>query len=122
MKLRKNNSIDENQVQEHARKEEGSLSRGRRALRQNLLILYLGNSNLDSAVIGWSVYEGTGTGALTTGENGKAPYHTGLEALRDGWRVISYPSIPQPFPGHEYETSYLKFEFVFEKLEEIDVT
>ena len=93
----------------------------RRALRQKLLVLYLGNSNLESAVTGWSFYDGTGKEKYTASGNAVPPYPNGLAALLDGWRVIVYPPLRPPYPGQEYELSYLPFEFVFEKLEEIDV-
>ena len=37
-------------------------------LRQKILILYLANSALDSEVKGWTLYDGTGLAAHTTGE------------------------------------------------------
>lgn len=95
--------------------------------RQKVLILYLSTSALDSDVKGWSMYDGTGQDAYTTGdaigdgsgENMTAPYATGLEALKDGWRVIQFPQLNPPYPGEEYSTSFLKYEFIFEKLESI---
>ena len=52
--------------------------------RQKVLVMYLANSALDSAVVGWSIYDGTGREAHTTGDGDTQPYHTGLDALRDG--------------------------------------
>ncbi len=93
---------------------------GARAHRQSILVLYLGNSSLDSAVVGWSFYRGSPqTHAFDDAL--KAPFHTGVEALREGWRLISYPQMPPPRLGQEYDTGYLRFEFVFEKWEECDV-
>jgi len=93
----------------------------RRALRQKLLVLYLGNSNLESAVVGWSFYDGTGKEKYNASGDAVPPYPNGLAALLDGWRVIVYPPLRPPYPGQEYELSYLPFEFVFEKLEDIHV-
>jgi len=92
-----------------------------RALRQKLLVLYLGNSNLESSVIGWSLYDGTGKEKFVAQDNAAPPYSSGLAAMLDGWRVIVYPALRPPYPGQEYELSYLPFEFVFEKLEELHV-
>jgi len=89
-------------------------------LRQKVLVLYLSTSALDSDVKGWSIYDGTGKSAHTTGDSfGEPPYPTGLDALKDGWRVIQFPQLIPPYPGEEYSTSFMKYEFVFEKLEEI---
>jgi len=86
------------------------------AVRQQVLVLYLGTSALDSHVVGWSVYDGTGRTSPTTGDSDEPPYGTGLAALQDGWRLIQAAQLLPPYPGHEYDTSFLKFEFFFEKL------
>ena len=88
-------------------------------IRQKVLMLYLHTSALDSRVLGWSMYDGTGKSAHTTGDSDQAPYDTGLDALKDGWRLIQHPVLIPPYPGEEYTTSFMKYGFVFEKLEEI---
>ena len=88
-------------------------------LRQKVLVLYLHTSALDSAVKGWAIYDGTGKEAHTTGDSTEPPYQTGLDALLDGWRVIQIPTLIPPYPGDEYSTSFMKYGFVFEKLEAI---
>jgi hypothetical protein len=88
-------------------------------LRQKVLVLYLDTSALDSNVRGWSIYDGTGKEAHTTGDSFEAPYTTGLDALKEGWRVIQFPQLIPPYPGEEYSTSFMKYEFIFEKLEEV---
>ena len=88
------------------------------ALRQQVLTLYLSTSALDSRVLGWSVYDGTGKHPRTTGDSDSPPYETGLAALRDGWRLIQHPVLIPPYPGEEYSTSFMKYGFVFEKLED----
>ena len=89
-------------------------------IRQQVLTLYLSTSALDSGVLGWSIYDGRGKEAHTTGDGDAPPYNTGLEALRDGWRLIQHPVLFPPYPGEEYTTSFMKYGFVFEKLEAID--
>ena len=89
-------------------------------LRQKVLVLYLSNSALDSRVKGWSVYDGTGREAHTTGDSGVAPYKSGLDALKDGWRMIQFPQLIPPYPNMEYSTSFQMYEFVFEQIEQID--
>ena len=88
-------------------------------LRQKILILYLANSALDSEVRAWTRYDGTGKEWPTTGDSDSPPYDTGLEALLDGWRVIQFPQLIPPPPGTEYSTSFMRFEYIFEKLEEL---
>ena len=88
--------------------------------RQKVLMLYLANSALDSAVVGWSIYDGTGREAHTTGDGDTPPYQTGLDALRDGWRLLQISQLIPPYPGDEYRTSFFKHECVFEQLEMID--
>ena len=87
--------------------------------RQKVLVLYLESSALDSGVKGWSLYDGTGQESHTTGDSFEPPYKTGLDALKDGWRVIQFPQLIPPYPGEEYSTSFMKYEYVFEKLEEL---
>ncbi|MEQ7011177.1 hypothetical protein ABN028_33890 [Actinopolymorpha sp. B17G11] len=88
-------------------------------LRQQVLVLYLATSALDSSVIGWSVYDGTGRTAPTTGDADEPAYDTGVAALQDGWRLIQAAQLIPPYPGHEYDVSFLKHEFWFEKLVDV---
>lgn len=88
-------------------------------LRQQLLVLYLGTSALDSGVIGWSRYDGTGRSRPTMGDSDEPPYATGLHALLDGWRLLQLSQLQNHPHGHEYDTGYLPYEFVFERLVDI---
>ncbi len=87
--------------------------------RQKIMILYLGSSALDSNVKGWTFYDGTGQEAHTTGDGSERPYATGLDALQDGWRVLQFPQLIPPYPNMELTTSFIMYEFIFEKLVEI---
>ncbi|MET8764044.1 hypothetical protein [Lentzea sp. NPDC004782] len=86
------------------------------SLRQQVLVLYLATSALDSPVVGWSRYDGTGATRPTTGDSDEPPYADGVAALRDGWRLIQASPLLPPQAGAEYGTSFLKHEFFFEKL------
>jgi hypothetical protein len=86
--------------------------------RQRVLVLYLATSALDSKVVGWSQYDGTGRTTPTSGDNDEPPYTTGLDALLDGWRLFQASQLLPPSPGHEYDVSFLKHEFFFERLVE----
>ncbi|GAA1688714.1 hypothetical protein GCM10009765_42720 [Fodinicola feengrottensis] len=85
-------------------------------VRQQVLVLYLATSALDATVVGWSRYDGTGQTKPTTGDSDGPPYETGVAALQDGWRLLQMSPLLPPQPGHEYDVSFLKHEFLFEKL------
>jgi hypothetical protein len=85
-------------------------------MKQRVLVLYLASSGLDANVVGWSSYDGTGRTDPTTGDGDEPPYQTGVDALRDGWRLFQASQLIPPYPGHEYDVSFLKNEFWFEKI------
>ncbi len=88
--------------------------------RQNVMVLYLANSALDSRVVSWARWDGTGRTDHVPGGDEEPPYDTGLDALRDGWRLIQMSPLLPHASGAEFTTSYLKYEFVFEQLAEAD--
>ena len=88
------------------------------AARQKVLVLYLANSALDSPVIGWAFYDGTGETRPMAGDRDEAPYRTGVAALKDGWRLIQASQLLPHGHGEEYDLSYLKYEFLFEQMVE----
>ncbi|MFG3054741.1 hypothetical protein ACGFZP_27835 [Kitasatospora sp. NPDC048239] len=85
-------------------------------LRQQVLVLYLADSRLDSHVVGWTRYDGTGRTSPTTGDSDEPPYGSGVEALWDGWRLFQAAQLIPPYPGHEYDVSFLKHEYFFERI------
>jgi hypothetical protein len=90
-------------------------------IRQKLLVLCSSDPNLHSRVVAWAEYDGTGRTRQTTGQEEEPPYPSIVAAMQDGWRVIQFPQQFPSYPGMEYTTSYLRYEYVLEKLEEIDV-
>jgi len=83
--------------------------------RQRVLVLYLADSSLESNVIAWAQYDGTGETLHMSGDGDEPPYPTGLDALLDGWRLFHMSSL-RPEPRDDpFATSYLKYEFAFEK-------
>lgn len=42
-----------------------------------------------------------------------------MAALRAGWRLIQAAQLLTPFPGHEYDVSFLKHEFFFERIVDV---
>lgn len=82
--------------------------------RQQVLMLWLASPSLDSRVLGWSFFDGTdGAGPQPEGDQ---PYDSGVAALRAGWRLIQMSPLFPPVPGQERETSFLKHEFLFERI------
>ncbi len=87
-------------------------------VRQQVLMLWLASSGLDGRVLGWSFFDGTnGAGPQPDGD---PPYATGTVALVAGWRLLQMSPLSPPTPGHERETSFLKHEFVFERLVDLE--
>ena len=89
------------------------------ALRQKLLVLYAHSPDLNSATVAWSIYDGTGEENPTSGDSDEPPYGSVVAAMLDGWRVIQFPQQHPAFPGLEYHTAYLKYEYVLEQLVEV---
>jgi hypothetical protein len=84
------------------------------SVRQQVLMLWLASPSLDARVLGWSFFDGTaGAGPQPSAD---PPYDSGVAALLDGWRLLQMSPLIPPTPGHERETSFLKHEFVFERL------
>ncbi len=88
-------------------------------LRQKLLVLYSHTPDLNSHVTAWAIYDGTGKEHHTTGDSDTPPYGSVLDAMKQGWRVIQFPQLFPAYPGMELNTSYLRFEYILEKLEEV---
>lgn len=87
--------------------------------RQRVMVLYLENSALDSRVVGWSLYDGSGAQNHMAGDAEQPPYATGLAALRDGWRLIQASPLLPHASGDEFRTGYLKYEFFFEQIVDV---
>ncbi|AKU19292.1 hypothetical protein VV02_24830 [Luteipulveratus mongoliensis] len=85
-------------------------------MRQQLVVLYLASSTLDSSVVGWTRYDGTGRSRPTTGDSDDPPYATGLDALLDGWRLLQMSQLLPHAKSDEYDVAYLPYEFLFERL------
>ncbi len=88
--------------------------------RQQVLMLYTRSSALDSEVVAWAIYDGTGAVTHYAGDQDVAPYSTGVDAMQAGWRVLQVSQLNPPHPGAEYQTSYLPFEVMLEKWIKLD--
>jgi hypothetical protein len=88
-------------------------------LRQRLLVLYAATSSPESDIGAWSIFDGTGRQVHMAGDQDQPPYASVTAAMRDGWRIIQLPQLQPAPPGAEHDTSFLKYEFVLEKLVEV---
>jgi hypothetical protein len=87
------------------------------ATRQQVLLLCLRTPELDAPVTAWSFYDGSGRrDSLGADRHGQPPYADGVAALEDGWRLIQMAPPTPPPPGAVHQVSFLKHEFVFERL------
>ncbi len=93
-----------------------------RKTRQQLLILCTASPNPESHVVAWSLYDSSLSKdalQMRTGDSVEPLYRTVLDAMRDGWRVITYPVTPYYDYGHENETGHIPNEFVLERMVEV---
>lgn len=84
-----------------------------------MLVLWLANSAVDSPVIAWAEYDGTGEVRHMAGDADEPPYRSGLDALKDGWRLFQASQLNPHERGAEFDVSYLKYEFWFEQIVEM---
>jgi hypothetical protein len=89
------------------------------AFRQKVMLLYLADSNLEASVVAWTQWDGTGETQHMSGDADAPPYPTGLDALLDGWRLFQLSPLRPEESGQEFRTSYLKYEFAFERWVEL---
>jgi hypothetical protein len=83
--------------------------------RQEVLVLYLANSSLNSRVVASSRFSGNAAADTLAGDESDQPYSTGTDAMRDGWRLFQASNVPSPALGAEHRASALTNEFWFEK-------
>lgn len=91
--------------------------------RQQILILHLSTSDLDSRTVAWALYDGAkakGERQMQTGDEDQPPYESVLDAMRDGWNVIQIPSLPLYRTGFEHDLGHLPYEYVLERKVTID--
>jgi hypothetical protein len=91
--------------------------------RQQILILHLKHSDLDSSTVAWALYDGTlpkGAQQMNSGDGEKPPYRSVLEAMQDGWFIIQLPTLPYYIRGEEHEVGHLHYEYVLERRVKVD--
>ena len=53
---------------------------------------------------------------MQSGDQDEPPYQSVIDAMRDGWRVIQAPRLPDSPTSHE--TGHLLYEYILEKLDD----
>ncbi len=92
-------------------------------LRQQILILHLSNSELDSQTVAWALYDGAAPAdkiQMQSGDQDKPPYRSVLDAMRDGWFVMQVPTLPYYVRGHDHEVGHLPYEYALERKVEVE--
>ena len=85
--------------------------------RQRLLYLHTRAPSITAAVIGMAQHEPVRDGCDTLHTRTEWPYATVHEAIVDGWQVIHFPNLMAPYDDREL--SYVGYEFILQKLEEV---
>ena len=80
--------------------------------RQDLLYLQSAGLNPEWALLGMRMFVG-GSWATEPQSEDQWPYQSVAEAIKDGWRIISFPN--QALCLDENRTQGLGFEFILEK-------
>ena len=92
-------------------------------LRQQILILHLAKSSLESNTVAWALFDGAAPAEkqqMQSGDEETPPYASVLAAMRDGWNVLQVPTLPIYIPGHEHEGGHLPYEYVLERKVDLD--
>ena len=87
--------------------------------RQNVLVLWLADSAMDAPVVAWSKWDAAGEHHMA-GDEEVPPFRNGVDALKAGWRLFQASQLNPHYPGVETQTAYLKYEFWFEQIVEVD--
>ncbi|MCE7983907.1 MAG: hypothetical protein DYG89_22260 [Caldilinea sp. CFX5] len=85
--------------------------------RQRLLYLHTRAPSITAAIIGMAQHEPVRGGCDTLRTRTDWPYETVHDAIVDGWQVIHFPNLMAPYDDREL--SYVGYEFVLQKLEEV---
>lgn len=85
--------------------------------RQRLLYLHTRAPSVTAPVIGMAQHEPVAGGSDTLHTRSEWPYETVHDAIVDGWQVIHFPNLMAPYDDREL--SYVGYEFILQKLEEV---
>jgi hypothetical protein len=88
--------------------------------RQRLLYLHAATPNVQSQIVAFALHEPVaGSVEELTPEPPDIPYGSVKAAIIDGWQVIHFPDQLATFDDREIDM--LGYEFILQKMEEVDV-
>ncbi len=85
--------------------------------RQRLLYLHTRTPSITAPVIGMAQHEPIAGGTDKLHTRDEWPYATVHDAIIDGWQVVAFPNLMAPYDDREL--TYVGYEFILQKLEEI---
>ncbi len=88
--------------------------------RQKLLMVCTESNTPNSAIIAWSLHDGTGAydfDASDLYDPAEPPYPHILAAMRAGWRVMQVPTMHNGSNHQNYELGVLPYEWILEQWE-----
>ncbi len=84
--------------------------------RQQVLMLWTADSNLESRVVAWTFHDGNDPGA----DLAELPYQRGVDALADGWRLLQASPLTTRPAGDEHPHGVLEFAWLVERVVPVD--
>jgi hypothetical protein len=82
--------------------------------KQKILYLLSRRSDMQAKIVSWQLCD-PGSETEPTLPSPEPPYASVIDAVRDGWRILQFPS-PQSYPFTE-QNSYVGYEFVLERFD-----
>lgn len=82
--------------------------------KQKILYLLSRRSDMQAQIVGWQLCD-PGQEKKPALPSPDPPYASVIDAVRDGWRILQFPS-PQSYPFTE-QNSYVGYEFVLERFD-----
>jgi len=85
--------------------------------RQRLLYLHTRTPSITAPIVGMAQHEPIKGGTDTLHTRNEWPYVTVHDAVIDGWQIVAFPNLMAPYDDREL--TYVGYEFILQKLEEI---
>ena len=82
--------------------------------KQKILYLLSRRSDMRAQIVGWQLCD-PGMDIEPALPSKEPPYASVIDAVRDGWRILQFPS-PPAYPFTE-QNSYVGYEFVLERFD-----
>ena len=86
---------------------------------QDIMVFYQTTPALTAAPVAWARYEASKGPIRDLVEESDPPYHTAMEAMRDGWQVIQMSELKHYSREEGYDLGPLPYQTVLAKLNEL---